>query len=166
MHKGIVPYAKFYFVGKGEDPSVDKMLQDEATKLNIEKNVILIGYFPLNRALKYVRKATVCVSFHYPSFVLKSTSPTKVIEYMAMSKAVVGNDHPEQKIILTKSGGGICVAYDDNKFAEAVVKLLRNRGMAVAMGRKGGLYVQRKRTYPVIANMVERQYSRITRKRQ
>jgi len=157
----VVPDAKFYFIGDGEDISVDQMLKDEAKKLKIEKNILFTGYVPLNDALKYVRNATVCVSSYYPTFVLNSTSPTKVIEYMAMGKAVVGNDHPEQKTLITESCGGICVPYDENEFAKAVVKLLQNPEMAAEMGQRGKLYILKHRTYPVIADILEQAYEKI-----
>ena len=156
-----VPDAKFYFIGNGEDSSVDQMLKDEAKKLKIEEHIVFTGYLPLNDALEYVRKARVCVSSYYPTFVLNSTSPTKVIEYMAMGKAVVGNDHPEQKLLITESGGGICVPYDENEFAKAVVKLLQNPEMAAEMGQRGKLYVLKHRTYPVIADILEQAYEKI-----
>ncbi len=41
--------------------------------------------------------------------ILRAASPTKLVEYMAMGKAVVANDHPEQKRVIEESGAGYCV---------------------------------------------------------
>jgi hypothetical protein len=40
---------------------------------------------------------------------LNPASPTKLVEYMALGKAVVANDHPDQRMVLEQSGAGICV---------------------------------------------------------
>ncbi len=156
-----IPDTKFYFIGKGEDENTEFILKNKMNERKLAHKIIFTGFLPLEDALEYVRKATVCVSSYYPSFILNSTSPTKLIEYMAMGKAVVGNYHPEQKEIITESGGGICVPYDQRKFADAVIYLLKNPRIAHTMGCKGREYVLKKRTYSVIASDLERKYYEI-----
>jgi len=114
--------------------------------------------------LQYVQDADVCVSPFYPTPVLNSTSPTKLVEYMAMGKAVVANTHPEQKLLIDQSGCGYCVPYDEDAFADAIVKLLRAPEMARAMGERGRRYVIEHRSYGVIANNVERAILRVAGK--
>ena len=36
----------------------------------------------------------------------------------------MANDHPEQRQVIEDSGGGICTAYDEEQFANAIVELL------------------------------------------
>ena len=138
------PEAKLYLVGKGEQPGDEEFLRQEA--------------------LRYVQDADVCVSPFYPTPVLNSTSPTKLVEYMAMGKAVVANTHPEQKLLIDQSGCGYCVPYDEDAFADAIVKLLRAPEMARAMGERGRRYVIEHRSYGVIANNVERAMLRVAGK--
>jgi glycosyltransferase involved in cell wall biosynthesis len=114
-----------------------------------------VGQLPQSRALEYVREADVCVSPFYPTPVLRSASPTKLIEYMAMGKAVVANDHPEQRRVIEASGAGYCVPYEEKAFAAAVVALLQDPEAAMAMGQRGRRYAVEHRAYTVIADRVE-----------
>jgi len=74
---------------------------------------------------------------------------------MAMGKAVVANDHPEQKRVIEESKSGYCVPYDETAFAAAVVDLLRHPETAALMGQRGRRYATQHRAYGVIADMVE-----------
>jgi len=105
-----------------------------------------------------VQEADVCASPFYPAPILRSTSPTKLVEYMAMAKAVVANDHPEQKRVLEASGAGFCVPYEEPAFADAIVKLLQDPAMARMMGERGRRWVLEHRTYRAIADEVEIRY--------
>ena len=115
----------------------------------------------MQEAWKFVSKADVCVSPFYPTPILNSTSPTKLIEYMAIGKPVVANDHPEQNLVILESGAGICVPWEENAFADAIVKLLSQPEIAEKMGHKGRHYVEKHRNYKIIANVVENEYFRI-----
>ena len=101
-----VPTARLYVVGRGDDPEDETFLESEAARLGLQSSVVFVGQLPQAQALRYVREADVCVSPFYPTPVLRSTSPTKLVEYMAMGKAVVANDHPEQKRVIEESGAG------------------------------------------------------------
>jgi len=150
--------ARLIFIGKGETKEIDDYLKDEALRLGIAENVIFTGYLPLKKALVIVNKSLVCVSSYPPCFILNSTSPTKVIEYMAMGKAVVGNSHPEQKLLFEESGGGLCVSYNERDFAEAVSALLSNPERARKMGEKAKQYIIKNRTYSTIASNLHQTY--------
>ena len=147
--------AKLYLVGGGDDPSDEQLLKDEARRLGIEDPVLITGFLPQQEAWTCVRKADVCVSPFYPTPILNSTSPTKLIEYMAMGKAVVANDHPEQSLVISESEAGICVPYEENAFAEAILYLLKHPEVAREMGIRGREYVGKHRSYEQIADLVE-----------
>lgn len=156
-----VPDAELYLVGRGEDPADVLVLQSEARRCDVEEAVIITGFLPRAEALIYVEKAGVCVSPYYPTPILNSTSPTKVVEYMALGRAVVANDHPEQKLVIAESGGGICTPYAEKPFAAAIIRLLQNPDEATEMGTKGRRYVLEHRVYSKIAAALEEQYFRI-----
>ena len=158
-----VPDAVLYMVGDGEDPEDIEIIKNEVKRLGINGNVRFTGNLPRREALSYVSRADVCVSPFYPTPILNSTSPTKLIEYMAMGKPVVANDHPEQSLVISESGGGICVSYSEELFAEAIVELLDQPEVAARMGARGRRYVEQSRTYVRIAQMVEEQYHKVCR---
>jgi glycosyltransferase involved in cell wall biosynthesis len=146
---------QLHLVGGGEDPSDEQILKDEARRLGIEDRVLVTGFVPKQEAWAYVQEADVCVSPYYPTPILNSTSPTKLIEYMAMGKAVVANDHPEQRLVISESKAGICVPYKKNAFAEAILHLLNHPKEAKKMGIRGREYVEKNRDYEQIADLVE-----------
>ncbi len=159
-----IPQVKLYFVGRGESPEDEEFLQQEARRLDVLSAVTFTGQLPQQEALRYVQDADVCVSPFYPTPILNSTSPTKLVEYMAMGKAVVANTHPEQQLLIEQSGCGYCVPYEEQAFADAIVALLRAPELARTMGERGKRYVIDHRSYGVIASRVEREMLRIAGK--
>jgi glycosyltransferase involved in cell wall biosynthesis len=155
-----IPDAKLYLVGPGE--AVDRqLLVAEATRLGLMDAVVFVGQLPRDKAFEYVRDANVCVSPIFPNPVFNPASPTKLIEYMALGKAVVANDHPDQRFVIEQSRGGICVPWDEQAFADALIALLPAAELADAMGERGKRWVALNRAYPIIADNVEREYLRI-----
>jgi glycosyltransferase involved in cell wall biosynthesis len=156
-----IPDAKLYLVGRGEDPTDEELLVQEARRLGVIDSVVFVGHRPQAEAWRYVYEADVCVSPFYPIPILNSTSPTKLVEYMAAGKAVVANDHPEQRLVIEESGAGYCVPWEETAFARAIVQVLASPEQAKAMGEKGRAYVVQHRTYNVIADSVERELMRV-----
>jgi glycosyltransferase involved in cell wall biosynthesis len=152
------PDAKLYLVGKGEQPKDYELLQSEIDRLNMKSAVIMTGQLSFEDALAHVAEADVCLSPYYPIPILNSTSPTKLIEYMAMGKAVVANDHPEQSLVINESGAGYCAPWSEKEFAESIVKLLDNPSLAAAMGARGRQFVEQYRTNSKMAGIVEDKY--------
>ena len=155
------PDVKLYIVGRGDDQSDEQLLIAEVQKWGVQDCVVFVGQLPQWQALQYVREADVCVSPFFPTPILNSTSPTKLVEYMAMGKAVVANDHPEQRLVLEESRGGYCVPWSESEFAQAVVKLLESPALAREMGARGRVYALQHRSYGRIADVVEREFFRI-----
>lgn len=154
--KASFPAALLYIVGKGDHPEDEPFLAQEVARLNLQSSVVFVGQLPRGEALTYVREADVCTSPFFPSPVLRSASPTKLIEYMAMGKAVVANDHPEQRWVIEESRAGICVPWEEEPFAAAIAALLDDPQRARRMGECGRRWVLEHRAYNVIADTVER----------
>jgi len=131
---------------------------DQIEKLSMEKNIKMTGWVKREKAIDYIKKSNICVSPYFPTPILQSTSPTKMIEYMALGKPVVANEHPEQKAIIDESGGGICTAYNENEFAKAIIKILSDENIEKSMGEKGKKYVFANREYSIIADKLDRKY--------
>ena len=90
------PLARLRYVGEGQMETDRKAVEQEAARLGLEDAVEITGFLPMAEAWRHVEEADICFSPFFPIPVLLSTSPTKIIEYMAMSKCVVANEHPEQ----------------------------------------------------------------------
>jgi glycosyltransferase involved in cell wall biosynthesis len=106
-----------------------------------------------------MRVADICISPFFPTPVLRSTSPTKLVEYMALGMPVIANDHPEQKLVLRQSRAGLCVPWGAKYFARAVRALMSlSAERRTEMGQRGLAWVRENRTYTRIADDVEGKY--------
>ena len=155
-----VPEARLKFVGRGEMPDDEQPLHREAERLGISRNITITGWLTMPEAWQHVRRAAVCVSPYDPVPILRSTSPTKLIEYMGLGKAVVGNDHPEQADVLHESGGGIVCGWDEQEFAAAIIELLKDPQRCRQMGADGRRYVAEHRTHWAMVDLVCNRYHR------
>ena len=152
----VYPNSALYLVGSSEDVQDVEMLKMEAINAGISHAIVFTGNLLREEALAYVWDADVCLSPIYPTPILEVGSPTKMIEYMAMQKAVVANDHPEQQFIIKESGAGICVPWQEDAFAEAICYLLAHPDEAKGMGLLGRKYIITNRIYSKIADRVNR----------
>ncbi len=151
------PEARLYLIG-GETRADIERLEQLSKELGLGEQVTISGFLPLEEAWEYVRQADVCVSPLAPNPTFTPASPTKLVEYLAFGKPVVANDHPEQRDVLEKSGAGICVPFEKESFASAILELLQDPVRAADMGMRGRRYVERYRCYRVIADQVESKY--------
>ena len=152
------PYASLLLVGDGDEPRERQALEALVAQLGLGPAVRFTGQVPIEQAWELCATAAVCLSPFYPSRVLASTSPTKLIEYMALGRPVVCNVHPEQAQIIRESGAGLCVEWGMGSFAEAIMQLLEDPERAEAMGARGPSWVAANRAYPVIARKVHECY--------
>jgi glycosyltransferase involved in cell wall biosynthesis len=150
--------ARLLLVGGGDRPGDEEAIRAEAVRLGISDRVEITGRLPRHDALQRIAVADVCVSPFYPTPILNSTSPTKLVEYMALRRPVVANDHPEQRLVIEESGAGYCVPYDETAFAHAILRVLADPVAAAAMGVRGRRYVEEHRSYPRIADGLAQQY--------
>lgn len=155
------PQATLLMVGDGDFPHEREALQRQVAELGLAEAVRFTGQVPIEEAWALSSSAAVCVSPFYPSKILASTSPTKLVEYMAMGRPVVCNDHPEQSAIIRDSGAGLCVAWDPARFADALAWMLEHPDQAEQMGARGPAWVAAARTYPIIAEAVRLKYQQL-----
>lgn len=155
------PGAELYMVGDGDVPGERDSLERRAAQLGISDAVHFTGFIPVDEAWTILGSAAIGVSPFYVDRVLRVGSPTKLIEYMAMSKPTVCNDHPEQSEVISDSGAGRCVPWNAESFATAIVELLKNPEIGEALGSKGPEWVKKNRTYPIIADRVIARYHNI-----
>lgn len=155
------PGARLRYVGEGVQASDRQAILDEALRLGLADAVEVTGFLPMDQAWQHVKAADICFSPFYPIPVLQSTSPTKLIEYMAMAKCVVANHHPEQTRVMADSGIGQTVDWDEQAFAQAVMALLDDPEQARRQAALGPGYVRAHRVYSVIADGVDATYRRL-----
>jgi len=102
------------------------------------------------------------VSPFFPTPILDSTSPTKLVEYMALGIPVLANDHPEQRQILHESRAGVCVPWGARFFARGAEWLIHLPTEKKAqMAQAGRSWVEANRSYSRIADELEATYDQV-----
>lgn len=153
-----IPNVEILFVGDGDHPSERLALEKKSVELGLQNNVSFTGFVPTEEAWALTASAAVCLSPFYPTPVLESASPTKLLEYMALGRPVVCNEHPEQSEIISMSGAGLCVEWSAPAFADAILQLLNDPIASELMAKQGPPWISKFRMYPSIAKIVLNKY--------
>ena len=155
------PDARLLYVGDGQLPSDRQAIEKEASRLGLSNAVTVTGFLPMEQAWELVKRADICLSAIAPISVFLVSSPTKLIEYMAMAKCIVANELPEQRQVMEASGVGRCIPWGEQAFADEICCLLDDPERARMMAAKGPEWVRVHRTYDVIADLVESKYQEL-----
>lgn len=155
-----VPDILLVLAGDTQDGPHREWLRQEAQRLEVTDSLLWTGWLPTEKAWRYVRAAEVGLSPIPRGFLLDCGSPTKAIEYMALGLPVVGNDNPDQALVVTEGGAGICVELAPQAFAGAVIELLGNAERRRQMAQSGQDYVRHARSYDRLAADVACAYRR------
>jgi glycosyltransferase involved in cell wall biosynthesis len=153
-----IPQACLLLIGDTAMPSDRQWLQAKARELGVNEAVIWTGWVPTATVWALLRRADVGVSLIPRGELYDCSSPTKVVEYLALGLPVVANDLPDQQTLLTESGGGICVTSAIDDFSDAIIRVLTEPGRANEMKIAGPRYVHDRRSYRAIALRVAAVY--------
>ena len=147
----------------GDAPSRDEMawMRAEIARRALDEHVLLTGWLPQHAALRYAVRAEVGLSPIPRGPLYDVSSPTKLVEYLALGIPCVGNDIPDQAHVIHDSGGGLCAPMDPVPFADAVRRLLAAPQMAVACAARGPAWVAAHRSYAILGRRVAHAYAAI-----
>lgn len=147
----------------GDAPSLDEMawMRREIASLKLERHVLLTGWLPQREALGYAVRAEVGLSPIPRGVLFDVSSPTKLVEYLALGLPSVANDIPDQALVLEESGAGLCVPMQAREFAEATLRLLDDRALAAGLAARGPPWVHAHRSYAILGRKVAQVYSTI-----
>ena len=146
-------------VGDAEDETQRARLRRLASDAGVSDLVVWTGWVPRSTAWGYVQRCEVGLSPIPRGELLDVSSPTKIIEFLALGLPVVCNDSPDQEKIIKACGAGRCVPYTAASFADAVDELLRlPPSTREEMSRAGRQYVAMHRDYTVLAAKLAQAY--------
>jgi len=152
---------RLLLIGDAHQRADREAIVQRAHALGVSQWLEITGYLPRLEALRRMRDTHIALSPYFPAPLLMSTSPTKLVEYLALGLPVVASDHPEQRAILRESGAGVCAPWGARHFARSVRWLMRLPPQKLAaMGERGRPWVQEHRTYSHIADNLEKVYLR------
>jgi glycosyltransferase involved in cell wall biosynthesis len=147
----------------GDAPSDDEMawMRAEIARRGLHDHVLLTGWLPQRAALGYAVRAEVGLSPIPRGTLFDVSSPTKLVEYLALGIPSVANDIPDQKRVIEESGAGLCVPMEPAPFAAAVLQLLNDELLAAEFALRGPPYVRSRRSYDILGNNVAKIYNKI-----
>ncbi|MEQ1638772.1 MAG: glycosyltransferase [Methylococcales bacterium] len=147
----------------GDAPSAEEQLwiREAISQRNLEDHVLLTGWLSQEHILRYVVRAEVGLSPIPRGELFDVSSPTKLVEYLALGLPGVANDIPDQKLVIEQSQAGLCVPMEINAFRDAILKLLNDAAFHRQCTEKGPVFIKNERAYDMIAKRVAHTYESI-----
>ena len=130
---------RFAFVGEGADK---QRLRQRVSKLGLQ-NVTLLPGVPHEQVPALLAAADICLVPLRDVPLFSSFIPSKMFEYLAAGKPVVGSVTGEAAQILREAGAWVVPPADSEALAAAIRALAADPRRRQEMGQKGRCYVER-----------------------
>jgi glycosyltransferase involved in cell wall biosynthesis len=153
-----VPNIYLLIVGDAILPEEQAWLRERVASAGMTEHCHITGWLAPEAATETLGAAEICLALMAPDPILDSTTPTKLVEYLAMGRPVVANDHPDQTRVLEASGAGTVAPYIIDEYAAAIVRLLAMRERHGEIGAQGRTFVLDERAYPTMARRLAARY--------
>jgi glycosyltransferase involved in cell wall biosynthesis len=147
----------------GDAPSADEMdwMRRQIAARGLDGHVLLTGWLPQRTALGYAVRAEVGLSPIPRGVLFDVSSPTKLVEYLALGIPSVANDIPDQQLVIAQSGAGLAAPMEAGPFSAAVLELLASPALRAGFAARGPAWVASNRTYAILGQTVAQTYKRI-----
>lgn len=140
---------KLILVGEGNHKEELKSLSES---MELQDKIIFTGQVSYSEIPNYIAASDICISSIRPYPIYKISSPTKLFEYMAMIKPTIANKGIyEQDYVLKDSKCGLLVDFDSSSFFNAIIFLLNDPEKSEEMGKNGREWVEKNRSYELMA---------------
>lgn len=145
---------KLWMVGGEDIPGEINRLRCVANKFCLGESVEFVGLLDQFDAFRLARGCVLGVSVipHGPLFDV--SSPTKLVEYVALGIPVVGSDIPDQEHIINSSNFGCVVMFDPVSISNGIEYVLDNIDSYLANSSSAFAYVKKNRDYLVLTDLV------------
>ncbi|PJC96751.1 hypothetical protein GQ37_020875 [Janthinobacterium sp. BJB1] len=152
------PAARLLFIGDSPTASDVPALIAHAARLGIADAVHVTGWLPSLQALALLCGADVALSYVPRGALFDYSSPTKLLEYLALGMPCVGNDSPDQENVLRASGAGRLSASTAEAMAEQIGIILADLPAARLLAATGPAFIDEQRSYRVLARRLASVY--------
>lgn len=154
-----IPSIKLYVAGRGELLAEYKEL---TKRLDLESNVIFLGYVSDEELIKYYNKSN---AFVLPSIDHNEGFGIVLLESLACKTPVITTDIVGISKEIKKDNCGLVVkSKNSNALVEAIIKILKNSKLAKQMGENGRKLVEQRYNWKNVAKEVEKVYRSVLRK--
>ncbi|MGK5059201.1 glycosyltransferase [Janthinobacterium sp. LB2P49] len=152
------PSACLLLIGNSPTPHDEVQLLDYARQAGLAEAVRITGWLPSAQAWQLLAGAEAAVSYIPRGTLYDVSSPTKLLEYLALGMPAVGNDTPDQVYVLQSSGAGWLTASDPAALAQALNEILADPVAARKRAAMGPAFIEAQRSYRELAAMLARRY--------
>jgi len=153
-----MPGACLLLIGSAPKQEDVALLLAAARERGLDDAVQVTGWLPAAQAWQYLLGAQAAVSYVPRGVLYDASSPTKLLEYLALGMPCVGNDIPDQAAVLAASGAGWLAASTPQAMAEALLAILRDPQAARERAAAGPAYIEAARSYRVLGAALAARY--------
>ncbi|MBA5690091.1 glycosyltransferase [Rugamonas apoptosis] len=157
------PAARLLLIGDASNRGDLDALLAYAAAAGVGASVHVTGWMAAREAWPLLAGADLAVSYVPRGALLDISSPTKILEYLALALPCVGNDNPDQMAVLDASQAGWLTASAVPDLADGMLRILADGAAARARAALGPAYIEQHRSYRVIAQQVASRYSQLVR---
>ena len=149
-----IPRAELAIIGDGRER---EHLETRARELGLDSNVAFLGWLSKNQLLETFAKSDLLI---LPSINSRREAfGIVILEGMALGKPVIASRIPGPESVIEDGKNGLLIPPESpTKLAEAIIHLLRNQGIALAMGQ-AGREKAKQFSYDLIAKQYEALYA-------
>ena len=144
---------KCFIIGgpMSEQLRLEKIIDEKG----LRQYFFLLGEMDRSILFEYIQICDISISPIPPIEEYILSSPTKVIESLALGCPVIVNEEIiDQKEIVQSSNSGFSVPYNVDKFTKVLLNLITNKEQLVQMALYGLQYVSKKRSYNKLAKKI------------
>ena len=152
------PTARLLLIGEASTPGGADALLAYATSQGLETAVKITGWLPSTEAWTLLAGADAAISYVPRNTLFDVSSPTKLLEYLALGMPSVGNDIPDQEYVLRQSNAGWLTASDAPAMAEAMLQILQAPAAARQRAASGPAFIEDHRSYRVLSSQLAARY--------
>jgi len=153
-----IPDACLLLIGSSPRPEDITLWLNTAKQRGIGDAVQVTGWLHASEAWQYLLGAQAAVSYIPRGALYDVSSPTKLLEYLALGMPCVGNDTPDQAAVLSASDAGWLSASTAEAMAEGLLAILRDPEAARRRAAAGPDFIEAVRSYRVLGEAVARRY--------
>lgn len=151
----------FMLVGDGYRA---RELKELALRENLGEYLIFTGSVTHNEIPYYIADADICVACFEDNDITRCKSPLKIVEYLAMGKAIVASNVGEIRKML----GGVAILVEPGNFyslSEWILRLIRDKTLRENLGRFTRQRVEKKYNWTTTASSLISAYNQCLVKR-
>lgn len=137
----------FHVVGWFETNEDKVFFTTLINKLGLSNSVIIHGRLPWAQGCQYMSACDVCISPIPDSKLFKVGSPTKLFEYMALSKPIIASKHPFQSQVIEEAKCGWLCELTAESVADAIKSAFSSRDRFKEIGESGRHYALKLHSY-------------------